>query len=92
MLKSKEVGAIEAGNITAVDLLQNHNAIELIDELCSIIQNKKETVRETIASKPIPVTEEEFERIKSMFRVKGFDADGNVTKRGRKPKSSESTE
>ena len=42
MIKSKELGAIQEGKITAVDLLKNHNAIELIDDLCALLQNKKE--------------------------------------------------
>ena len=88
MIKSKELGAIEAGNITAVDLLKNHNAIELIDDLCALLQNKKE-FEDLIRPNPklISVTEEEFERIKSLFRIKGYEANGEPTKRGRKPKN-----
>lgn len=88
MIKSKELGAIQEGKITAVDLLKNHNAIELIDDLCALLQNKKEwedLVRPT--PKLISVTEEEYERIKGLFRVKGYEANGEPTKRGRKPKN-----
>lgn len=88
MIKSKELGAIQEGKITAVDLLKNHNAIELIDDLCALLQNKKE-FEDLIRPNPklISVTEEEFERIKAMFRIKGYEANGEPTKRGRKPKN-----
>lgn len=90
MIKSKELGAIQEGKITAVELLKNHNAIELIDDLCALLQNKKE-FEDLIRPNPklISVTEEEFERIKGMFRIKGYEANGEPTKRGRKPKTSE---
>ena len=89
MIKAKEVQAIEAGNITAVDLLNKYPATELVNDLMEIIQNKKEfqdLVRPN--PKPIAVSEEEFERIKGMFRVKGFDLQGNASNRGRKAKQS----
>lgn len=87
MIKSKELAAIEAGNITAVDLLNKYPATELVNDLMEIIQNKATVVS---AKQPvidrIVITQAQFD---SMFRIKGLDAEGNPTKRGRKPKSSE---
>jgi hypothetical protein len=63
-------------------LLSNLTVIEIADELADYI------MKETPASQPIAVTEEEYERICSMFRVKGQRmVDGNYIKetRGRKP-------
>jgi hypothetical protein len=63
-------------------LLSNLTVIEIADELADYI------MKDTPISQPIAVTEEEYERITSMFRVKGTRCvDGNYIKetRGRKP-------
>ena len=66
-------------------LLTNLTVMELAEELADYI------MKETPASQPIAVTEEEYERICSMFRVKGQRmVEGNYVKetRGRKAKTS----
>lgn len=63
-------------------LLTNLTVMELAEELADYI------MKDTPGNQPIAVTEEEYERITSMFRVKGQRmVDGNYIKetRGRKP-------
>lgn len=62
-------------------LLTNFTVMEIAEELADYI------LKEVPASQPIAVTEEEYERICSMFRVKGTRCvDGNYIQetRGRK--------
>lgn len=62
-------------------LLSNLTVIEIADELADYI------LKDTPGNQPIAVTEEEYERIISMFRVKGQRmVDGNYIQetRGRK--------
>ena len=62
-------------------LLTNLNVFELADELSEFILNKEEL-------QPIPLTQEEYDRVVSMFRVRGQRmVDGNIIAetRGRKP-------
>ena len=63
-------------------LLTNLTVMELAEELADYI------LKDAPANQPIAVTEEEYERITSMFRVKGTRCvEGNYIKetRGRKP-------
>lgn len=46
-------------------LLSNLTVIEIADELAEYI------LKEPVETQPIPVTEEEYDRICSLFRVKG---------------------
>ena len=65
-------------------LLTNLTVMELAEELADYI------MKETPVSQPIAVTEEEYERICSMFRVKGKRmVEGNYIRetRGRKAKT-----
>lgn len=63
-------------------LLTNLTVMELAEELADYI------MKETPASQPIAVTGEEYERITSLFRIKGTrQVEGNYVKetRGRRP-------
>lgn len=63
-------------------LLTNLTVMELAEELAEYI------LKETPAPQPIAVTQEEFEKICSLFRVKGTRCvEGNYVKetRGRRP-------
>lgn len=63
-------------------LLTNLTVMEIAEELAESI------MKETPVSQPIAVTEEEYERICSLFRVKGTRCvEGNYIKetRGRRP-------
>ena len=63
-------------------LLTNLTVMELAEELADYI------MKETPVSQPIAVTEEEYERITSMFRVKGkrmVDGCYVAETRGRRP-------
>lgn len=65
-------------------LLTNLTVMELAEELADYI------MKETPANQPIAVTEEEYERICSMFRIKGKRmVEGNYIRetRGRKAKT-----
>ena len=84
MIKSKELAAIEAGNITAVDLLNKYPATELVNDLMEIIRNTAEFEQLVKPSvNKIVVTEEQF---KEFFRIRGLDVNGQPQTRGRKSK------
>lgn len=88
-MKTKHILAVRDGKITADELLAIYPVKEVVNDLMEIIRNNAE-FEEIVKPnpKPIAVTEEEFERIKGMFRVKGFDLQGNASNRGRKAKQS----
>ena len=76
--------AIKSGKATKEELskylLTNLNVFELADELSDFILNQE-------ATQPIAVSQEDYDRIVSMFRVKGTRCiDGNIIAetRGRK--------
>lgn len=87
MLKSKDIFAVRDGNITADELLEKYPVKEVVGSLMKLIQSAKDMEELVSSDKPILVTPEEFDRIKRMFRVKGFDVAGNPQNRGRKPKT-----
>lgn len=59
-------------------LMRNFNLYEITESLaeCIIEIEANET-------KPIVLTEEEYNRITSLFRIKGFDINGNPNPQGR---------
>lgn len=86
MLKTKDIFAVRDGNITADELLEKYPVKEVVNSLMKLIQNAKDLDELISSDKPILVTVEEFDRIKRMFRIKGYDINGNPSNRGRKPK------
>lgn len=77
-IKSKTATKEELTNY----LLTNLTVMELSEELADYI------LKETPAQQPIAVTGEEFEKITSLFRIKGTrQVEGNYVKetRGRRP-------
>lgn len=90
MIKAKDLAAIKAGEMSVDTLLEKYPVKAVVSDLIEVIANK-ETCCNVAApvAKPISVSQEEMDRIMAMFRVKGFTADGQVSKRGRKPKKAE---
>ena len=64
-------------------LMRNFNLYEITESLAECILEI-----ETNEVKPIVVTEEEFNQITSLFRIRGFDVNGKPNPQGRKRKDS----
>ena len=62
-------------------LMRNFSLYELTESLAELILEV-----ETSDSKPIVVTEEEYNRITSLFRIKGYSIDGKPNPQGRPKK------
>lgn len=60
-------------------LMRNFNLYEITESLAECILEI-----ETNEVKPIVVTEEEFNQITSLFRIRGFDVNGKPNPQGRK--------
>ena len=77
------VSAVKSGQINkrelVNELLHHNNIIELADRLAEYIINDEEIA-------PIVVSQSEFERIASLFRIRGTRADGTTENRGKKIK------
>lgn len=82
MIKTKDLYAIKAGNMTVDELLENYPVKALISDLIEIIAQK-----DAIPQKPIVLSDEDYNRVISLFRQRGIAADGTEIKRGRKPKT-----
>lgn len=59
------------------DLLRNNNVMELAERLADYVIAYEEP-------KPIVVSQEEYDRIVSLFKIRGLRADGSVETRGKK--------
>ena len=60
-----------------MEIVRTNNVIDIAKALAERIINEKS------APNRIVVTPEEMELIQSIFRIKGYDADGNPMKKGR---------
>lgn len=60
-------------------LMRNFNLYEITESLAECILEI-----ETNEVKPIVVTEEEYQQITGMFRIRGYDINGNRNPQGRK--------
>ena len=59
------------------DLLRNNNVMELAERLAEYVITYEEP-------KPIVVSQEEYERIVSLFKIRGYRTDGSIENRGKK--------
>lgn len=59
------------------DLLRNNNVIELAEKLAEYVIAYEEP-------KPIVVSQEEYDRITSLFKIRGLRQDGSIENRGKK--------
>ena len=59
------------------DLLRNNNVMELAERLADYVIAYEEP-------KPIVVSQEEYDRIVSLFKIRGLRADGSIETRGKK--------
>ena len=82
MIKVKELVAIRSGELNADALLEMYPVKTLVADLVEII--KTATPKEDV--KQISISKEDYDKIISLFRVRGFEANGQPTKRGRKKK------
>ena len=82
MIKSKELAAIRAGELNADALLEMYPVKTLVADLVEIIK----TTAPKEDAKQISISKEDYDKIISLFRIKGFEANGQPTKRGRKRK------
>ncbi|MBQ3414537.1 MAG: hypothetical protein IJH39_04150 [Clostridia bacterium] len=89
MIKSRDLAAIKAGEMSVDTLLEKYPVKTVVSDLIEIVANKETCCAVAEPVKPISVTQEEYDKILGMFRVKGFTADGQVSHRGRKPKKAE---
>lgn len=83
-LNKEKIEAFNKGEITALQLLEKYSINDIAEALAKLLVPKEapKTVAAITKTPKIAVSEEEFERIKEMFRVKLTG-----TGRGRKPKS-----
>lgn len=63
--------------------MRNYNLYEITESLAEFIFDV-----EINDSKPIVVTEDEYNRITSLFRIRGYSVDGTPNPQGRKRKDS----
>lgn len=91
-LKNKVIAAYNKGEISikevAQQLIEQYPSTVLAETLAELLLLGDKPVASTTI-KRIPVTKEEFDKITDMFRIKGVDAGGSPSKRGRKPKNKE---
>lgn len=59
------------------DLLRQNNVMELAERLADYVIAYEEP-------KPIVVSQEEYDRIVSLFKIRGLRADGSIETRGKK--------
>lgn len=75
------VSAVKTGQMErrelVQDLLRQNNVIELAEKLADYVIAYDEP-------KPIVVSQEEYDRIVSLFKIRGLRADGTKENRGRK--------
>lgn len=78
------VSAVKTGQVTkrelVNDLLRNNNVMELVERLAEYVINEED-------ARPITVSQEEYERITSLFRIRGLRADGTFENRGKRKDS-----
>ena len=83
MLDKPLVSAVKSGQIErkelVADLLRQNNVIELAEKLADYIITYDEVA-------PIVISQDEFDRIVSLFRIRGLRADGTFENRGKKVK------
>lgn len=84
MIKSKDLAAIKEGKMTVDSLLENYPVKALVSDLVELVMQK-----DVIPAKPIPLNQDEYDRVMALFRVRGFDAVGETIKRGRPKKEFE---
>lgn len=82
LLDKALASAVKTGQVTkrelVNDLLRNNNIMELAEKLADYVIAEEEPPR------PITVSQEEFDRITSLFRIRGLRADGTYENRGKK--------
>ena len=78
MIKTKDVQAIQNGEMTVDKLITTYPIVELVSDLMELVAQKK-----AIPEKPIVLSDEEYQRVMSMFRQRGVSLDGTQIKRGR---------
>ena len=59
------------------DLLRNNNVMELAERLAEYVITYEEP-------KPIVVSQDEYERIVGLFKIRGYRTDGSIENRGKK--------
>lgn len=59
------------------DLLRNNNVMELAEKLAEYVIAYEEP-------KPIVVSQEEYDRIVALFKIRGYRTDGTIENRGKK--------
>lgn len=64
-------------------LMRNYSLFDITNSLAEFIFEVERDEK-----KPIVVTEEEYNQIVSLFRIRGFDVNGNPNPQGRKRKDS----
>lgn len=60
----------------AMELINTNNVIDIATKLAEMIISERER-------KPIVISQEDMDYLLSIFRVKGYDANGNPTRKGR---------
>ncbi len=75
------ISAVKTGQIDkrelVNDLLRQNNVMELADKLAEYLINYED-------ASPIVVSPQDFERITSLFRIRGMRSDGTFENRGKK--------
>ena len=80
-IKEKDLSAVKKGTMTVDDLLEKYPVKALVTDLIEIINSDKQPALEQIVISP-----EDFNKLTSLFRIKGYSSTGELETRGRKPK------
>ena len=76
------ISAVRTGQMTKKELvnelLRSNNVMELAEALADYVINEEEPTR------PIPISREDYERIISLFRIRGLRSDGTFENRGKR--------
>ena len=78
IIKKVKEGYLEKDALVSY-LMRNFSLYELTESLAEFIYEV-----ELNSPKPIVVTEEEYQQITGMFRIRGYDINGNRNPQGRK--------
>lgn len=83
VVPSKIMGRVWSGDMSLADLsdylMENYSVKDICMCLAEILADRPD-------NSPITVTEQEFEKIKALFKIRGTKVGGGVETRGRKRK------
>ena len=83
VVPSKVMGKVWSGDMSLADLSDYLMVNYSVKDICMCLA---EILADRPDNSPITVTEQEFEKIKGLFKIRGLKSNGGVETRGRKRK------